>query len=190
MTQTLPQNATLVVIDVQRGFDAPSWPPRSTPAAEANVARLLEAWRRSGRPVIHVQHDSQEPASVFRPGQPGNAIKSEAAPQPGEAVVHKNVNSAFIGTDLEERLKAAGCAVVVLVGLTTNHCVSTTARMAGNLGFTTYVASDATAAFETRSAAGRLIPADVMHEVGLAELDGEFASVVDSETLIRMATGR
>jgi nicotinamidase-related amidase len=185
-----PRNETLVVIDVQTGFDHPCWGRRNNPQAEENISRLLEAWRRAGRPVIHVRHDSKEPVSPLRPGQPGNELKDAARPLPGEALVTKNVNSAFIGTDLEERLKRSGTDTIVLVGLTTNHCVSTTARMAANLGFDVRVVADATATFDRRSPFGTLVPAEVMHEIGLTELEGEFATVLGTSAVIAAMEAR
>jgi nicotinamidase-related amidase len=187
-TSPLPPSATLVLIDVQHGFDAPYWGERNNPDAERNIERLLARWRASGRPVIHVRHDSVEPDSALRPDSPGNTIKREAAPRPGEPVVGKHVNSAFIGTDLEARLRAVASDTVVLCGFTTNHCVSTTARMAGNLGFRTFVLSDSTVAFGMRSPGpdGRLIPAAVMHEVGMAELHREFATILTTDELLAL----
>src|SRR5215510_8159752 len=187
MTKQLPASATLILIDVQQGFDAAYWGERNNPDAERTIEQLLARWRASERPVIHVRHDSVEPDSALRPGSPGNAIKDEAAPAPGEPVVGKHVNSAFIGTDLEARLKALASDTVVLCGFTTNHCVSTTARMAGNLGFRTFVLSDTTVAYAMRSpATGRLIPADVMHEVGMAELNREFATILTTDELLAL----
>ena len=182
----LPANATLIVIDVQVGFDAAYWGERNNPGAEQTIARLLTRWRESRRPVIHVRHDSTEPESALRPDGPGNAIKREAAPRPGEPVIGKRVNSAFIGTDLEARLKAQDSDTVVLCGFTTNHCVSTTARMASNLGFRTFILSDGTVAFAMKSPGGRLIPATEMHEVGMAELQGEFATIVTTDELFAL----
>lgn len=187
MTTQLPASATLILIDVQQGFDAAYWGERNNPDAERNIEKLLARWRASHRPVIHVRHDSTEPDSALRPDSPGNAIKQQAAPGPGEPVVGKQVNSAFIGTDLEARLKAHASDTVVLCGFTTNHCVSTTARMAGNLGFRTFVLSDSTVAYAMRSTAtGRLIPAETMHEVGLAELNREFATIVTTDELLAL----
>lgn len=179
-----PRSETLIVIDVQTGFDHRHWGRRNNPCAEENIGLLLDAWRRAGQPVIHVRHDSTDPFSPLRPGQPGNDLKPAAKPLPDEPVVPKEVNSAFIGTDLEERLRRSGCDAVVLAGLTTNHCVSTTARMAANLGFDVRVVSDATATFDMRSPFGTLVPAEVMHEIGLTELQGEFATVVDTAAVI------
>jgi isochorismate hydrolase len=138
----LPDDAALVLIDVQRGFDDPVLGHRNNPEAEGNCARLLECWRRAGRPIFHAQHLSDEPNSPLRAGQPGAEFKDIVRPRGDEQVVQKRVNSAFIGTDLETRLRRRGISTLVLAGLTTDHCVSTTARMAGNLGFDTYVVGD------------------------------------------------
>ncbi len=173
-----------MIVDVQDGMDDPGWGRRNNPDAERQIARLLAAWRAGGRPVFHVQHMSAHPASPLRPGQPGNAIKRLVAPRGDEAVIRKTVNSAFIGTDLEARLRAAGIDALVIVGLTTNHCVSTTARMAGNLGFTTVVVADATAAFDLTGPDGTRFPAESVHALSLANLHGEFATVVTAADLL------
>lgn len=178
--------AALVVIDVQTGFDDARWGARNNPAAEDAMARALELWRRAGLPVIHVQHLSTEEDSPLRPDRPGSAFKPLARPRSGEAVVTKSVNCAFIGTDLAGRLERAGIDTLVLMGFTTDHCVSTTARMAGDLGYRTFVLSDATATFERTAPGGRHVDAETMHETALASLDGEFARVVDVAELERI----
>ena len=174
----------LLVVDVQQGFSDPSWGPRNNPEAEANIGRLIAAWRETGRPVIHVHHDSSSRNGSFVPGTPGNAPKSEALPHDGEPVHHKTVNSGFIGTKLEQGLRAAGIDTLVIVGLTTQHCVSTTTRMAGNLGFHAYVVEDATAAFDQTGIDGRHRCASDVHFAALSDLNGEFANVVDTGTVI------
>ena len=178
---------TLLVIDVQRAFDDGSWGPRNNPDAEQRIAEALAAWRAHGAPVIHVRHQSAEPGGSFIPGTPAFEFKPEAEPLEGEPVITKDVNSAFIGTDLEARLREDGVETVALVGLTTDHCVSTTARMAANLGFETWVLGDATATHERRAPDGELIPADLMHRTALASLDDEFAEVLPtSDALARL----
>jgi nicotinamidase-related amidase len=183
----LPQTAALIVIDVQEAFLDPRWGERNNPEAEGNIARLLAAWRASGRPVRHIVHDSEEADSLLRPDSPGNAIQAAAAPQDDEPIYRKHVNSGFIGTDLEKDLRQNGIDTVVIAGLTTNHCVSTTARMAGNLGFTTYVVSDATAAFARLTVGGRLRAAREVHEGALSDLHEEFATVVDTAEVLKGA---
>src|SRR5262249_4064344 len=144
----MPHPGTLLVVDLQQGFDDPRWGRRNNPQLETRVCELLLAWRATRRPVVHVRHMSTDPGSPLRPGQPGNEFKAATAPVVGETVIEKRVNSAFIQTSLEDELRGAGCQALTIVGLTTNHCVSTTARMAGNLGFSTWVVSDATATFD------------------------------------------
>jgi nicotinamidase-related amidase len=177
--QALPDNATLILIDVQHAFDDERWGRRNNPHAETNIGQLLAAWRETSRPVIHVQHRNTAPGKLFSPDQPGFAIKPQAAPRGSEPVIHKSVNSAFIGTDLESRLRHAAVTHVVICGLTTDHCVSTTTRMAGNLGFSTYLVGDACATFERVGPTGRQWTAEEMHESALASLHDEFAQVVD-----------
>jgi nicotinamidase-related amidase len=174
---TIPADAALLLIDIQQGLDEPRYGARNNPGFERNITALLEAWRRAGRPVIHVQHMSVEPRSPLRPGLPGNAFKPEAMPGPGEPVFQKTVNSAFIGTSLEAHLRDRHIGSVVIVGMTTDQCVSTSARMASNLGFATIVVSDGTATFPRTGPDGDTHTAEEMHSVELASLHEEFATI-------------
>ncbi|GEM85036.1 cysteine hydrolase family protein [Meiothermus hypogaeus] len=171
----------LLLIDIQQGLDDTAYfGPRNNPLFERNVAALLEKFRQAGAPVLHVQHHSLRPTSPLRPGQPGHDFKPEARPLEGEPVFAKTVNSAFIGTDLEAYLHREGIARLVVAGLTTDHCVSTTVRMAGNLGFEVWLVGDACATFAKQSPEG-MIPADEVHRVHLASLEGEFCTVVSTQ---------
>jgi nicotinamidase-related amidase len=180
----LPRDAVLIVIDVQRAIDHPSWGVRNNPAMETNIAALLAAWRRDRRPIVHVQHLSREPNSTYRPDQPGVEFKPEAAPLAGETIVQKRTNSAFIGTDLEERLHGAGWHTLVLTGVITNNSVEATARMAGNLGFDAVVVSDATATFGKADYNGKFHPADDVHALSLANLSGEYARIMSTAEIL------
>ena len=175
--------AVLLVIDMQEAFDHPRWGQRNNHDAETNVANLLAEWRRTKRPVIHIHHVNPKPESLFN-GK-GVKVKPEAVPVEGEPVLTKNVNSAFIGTDLEERLKLMNAKQLVVTGLSTDHCISTTARMAGNLGFDTFVVSDATATFERKGLSGQHYTAEEMHDTALMSLEGEFATIVSTKELIK-----
>ena len=175
MTSIIPP--ALLLIDVQRGFDEPHWGARNNPQAEQRIAELLAAWRKASWPVIHVQHMSTEPDSPLRPDRAGNAFKPEAMPRPGEPVFQKSVNSAFIGTRLESYLREGKISRLVVAGLTTDHCVSTTVRMAGNLGFDVILVDDATATNDRSGPDGVVYPAEQVHRLALASLHGEFARV-------------
>ena len=186
-------DAALILIDIQKGFDDPVWGARNNPDAEANAGRLLAAWRDAGRRVFHVRHASRRPTAPLSPTGPGFAFKDVVAPRSGEPEFVKQVNSGFIGTDLEASLRAAGVETVVIVGLTTPHCVSTTTRMAGNLGFTAFVAADACADFVAntergwREGAALAIDPELSHRVALAHLHGEFATVLDTDDILKEA---
>ncbi len=181
----IAKEAALIIVDVQEAFDEPRWGRRNNPEAEANVARLLHAWREAGRPIVHVRHLNLTPGSSFHPDEPGSRIKALVRPAEGEPVIEKTVNSAFIGTDLEERLRRQGVTSVVITGLTTNHCVETTARMAGNLGFDTIFVSDATATFDRVGPDGVRHAAEDIQAMTLSNLNGEFATIVTTDDLLR-----
>ena len=182
--------SALLLIDVQKGFDNPAWGQRNNPEAESNISKLLATWRTKDLPVIHVKHCSISPQSPLHPDQPGNAFKDEASPIVGEPEFTKTVNSAFIGTGLEDYLRENNLEFLVVVGLTTDHCVSTSTRMAGNLGFNVTLISDATATFERKDANGESISAEEMHRVNLASLNGEFCVVKSTaEVLSTLSAG-
>jgi nicotinamidase-related amidase len=179
----------LILIDWQQGFDdLDYWGSRNNPDAEVNGERLLSHWRAIGQPVFHVKHNSTEPQSRLHPDHPGNAFKPALAPIEGEAVYGKNVNSGFIGTSLEADLRAQGISRLVLCGITTDHCVNTTTRMAGNLGFETTIAADACATFDRNLPDGRVFAAELVHDVALASLNGEFAAVKTVDQIIGSAS--
>ena len=188
MTSTQhPAPPALILIDIQKGFDTPGYyggHPRNNPEAEQNAHRILEHWRQRQWPLFHFQHCSVKPGSPLAESHPGNAIKDEVKPLPGEPLIKKSVNSAFIGTNLKERLDAQGITDLVIIGLTTQHCVSTTVRMAGNLGYNTTVISDATAAFGATAVDGTIISPEVIHQVSLATLNEEFAEVLTTDELL------
>lgn len=181
----LPRQAALLVIDLQQAIDHPSWGERNNPEAEKNVALLLDRWRATNRPIYHIRHDSTEPHSYYRPGQPGHDFKSEARPREGETVIAKQTNSAFIGTDLEARLRVANQMLLVVTGVITNNSVEATVRMAGNLGFDTFLVEDATFTFGRKDWTGRFRTAAEVHAMSLANLDGEYCTIVSATTVLR-----
>lgn len=180
----VPPEAALLVIDLQKAIDDPSWGRRNNPQAEQNIASLLRVWRATHRPIYHIAHDSSEPASTYRPGQRGNEFKPEAQPLPGELVIRKQTNSAFIGADLEFRLRQSGQRLLVVTGAITNNSVETTVRMAGNLGFETYLVEDATFTFGRPDWHGTPRTASEVHAMSLANLDGEYCTVIQTQSIL------
>ena len=174
----------LIIIDMQEGMRSPALPPRNNPAAEENIARLLQAWRGAGQPVVAVRHISRSPDSVFAPGQAGAAFQAALQPLAHEHVVEKNVPDAFVNTGLERWLHMRSIRRLVLAGVSTNNSVEASARSAGNLGFLATVAADACFAFEKRDYGGNLRSAEEVHLMALANLEGEYARVVATDAVL------
>lgn len=185
------KKTALILIDIQQAFDnVARWGgDRNNPEAEQNSRVLLDYFRSHNLPLIHIQHCSVNPAALHAEGTPGNAFKEIVAPLSGELIIKKSVNSAFIGTNLKEVLDEQGIRNVVIVGLTTEHCVSTTTRMSGNYGYNTYIVSDATATFAKTGINGEKYDAATMHLTALAHLNKEFATVVTTNEMIAILAG-
>ena len=175
----------LILIDIQKGFDNIEYwgEERNNPDAEKNASQLLDLWRKNKLQVFHIQHCSSNPTSLLHPAHEGNQFNDLVKPIGGETIIKKNVNSAFIGTDLKERIDNLKITKLVIVGLTTDHCVSTTTRMAGNFGYETYLVSDATATFNKKSVNGQNFTAELIHETALASLNKEFATIITTDFL-------
>lgn len=176
----------LILIDMQNCMADPAAGTRNNPQAEERIAQLLAAWRERGAPLVHVRHISRDPQSMFAPGQPGCAFQPRFAPRDGEHVVEKNVPDAFVHSGLERWLHVRGITQLVLVGVSTNNSVESSARSAGNLGFRTRVVADATFAFAQADYAGAMRSADEVHAMSLANLSGEYAQIAECADVIAL----
>ena len=174
----------LIVVDVQRGFDDPAWGARNNPACEDNVARLIDAYRRRGEPLVFVRHDSHEAGSPLAPGTPGNEFQDVVAGEP-DLLVTKHVNSSFLGDPpLDPWLRERGIDRIAICGIQTNMCCETTARMGGNLGYDVRFVLDATHTFDLTAPDGSVLKADLLAQVTAANLHGEFATVVQTRDVV------
>lgn len=178
----------LVVIDVQQGFrEQQYWGSNANPAAISNISKLVNKWRSSNLPIIFVKHNSSNPNSPLHPGHLGNQLEPEIEGS-RDVLIQKSVNSAFYGTpDLHLWLTRRNLGTLVICGITTNFCCETTARMAGNLGYKTYFVLDATDAFDAVALDGSKIPATQVMHMTAANLNGEFAQVLDTQAALALA---
>ncbi len=185
------KNTALLLIDVQKGFlDGSYWGPRNNPQMEERISDLLTAFRTHDFPVLHIRHHSLEEKSPLRPNQDGAEFMDIAIPMSHEAVFTKTVNSAFIGTSLESHLRSHGISNLIMAGLTSDQCVSTSARMAANLGFEVTIAEDAVATFDRVGFDGNRYAANLVHAVSLASLRNEFASIQTTRDVLMSLSGR
>ena len=179
----------LIIIDMQRGMLGSSAGARNNIGAEQVIAETLRAWRAAKAAVVHVRHISRTQGSPFWPGQAGVEFQQGLAPLATEHVVEKNVPDAFVHSGLERWLRVRGIEAVAIVGVSTNNSVEATARTAGNLGFTTYVAADGTFAYAKADYNGVMRSAEDVHAMSLANLQGEYASVATAAELRTLLRG-
>ena len=181
----IKKNPALLLVDIQKAFLEKDYPGliRNNEHAEFICGKILKKWRTLDLPIIHVRHSSSNPESKLHKSRPGFEFNDYVTPLETEMVLTKEVNSAFIGTNLENILIKSHIDTLVIVGMTTNHCISTTVRMSGNLGFDTYLISDSTACYNTKGLNGEIIACNTIYNSALASLQEEFATVIDSKEL-------
>lgn len=181
----IKKNPALLLVDIQKAFLEKDYPGliRNNENAEFICGKILKKWRTLDLPIIHVRHSSTNPESKLHKSRPGFEFNDYVTPLETEMVLTKEVNSAFIGTNLENILIKSHIDTLVIVGMTTNHCISTTVRMSGNLGFDTYLISDSTACYNTKGMNGEIIDCNTIYNSALASLQEEFATVIDSKEL-------
>jgi len=185
MNKRYKKNTLLLLIDLQNAIDHESWGKRNNPDAEKNISRLLTHWRENQMPIMHVKHMSTELESHYRPNQVGNDFKQFVMPLAQEKVIEKTTNSAFINTSLESNLRSRNITQIVIVGVITNNSVEATARMSGNLGFDTTVVCDATYTFDKQDYSGNWYSAQIIHDISLANLDGEYANIMSTIDILK-----
>ena len=184
----IKKNPALILVDVQKAFLEKDYPgiKRNNYDAEFICGKILTEWRKLKLPIIHVRHSSTDKKSKLHKSKPGFEFNDYVKPLNNEIVLTKKVNSAFIGTKLEELLINLKINTLVIVGMTTNHCLSSTVRMSGNLGFETYLVSDSTACFNTKGIGGKMIDCELIYESSIASLNEEFATIINSIELFTM----
>ena len=181
-------NSALILVDVQKAFLEKDYPgiKRNNPNAEKICGLILTKWRKLKFPVIHIRHSSIYKSSKLHNSKPGFLFNDHVLPLENETVLTKNVNNGFIGTNFSNILNDLKVNSLVFAGMTTNHCISTTVRMSGNLGYDTYLISDATAAYNTVGLDGEMIDCEIIYNTSLANLNEEFATILSSHELFNL----
>ena len=182
------KNPALILVDVQKAFLEKDYPGinRNNHDAEFICGNILSKWRELKLPIVHVRHSSTNPDSKLHKSKPGFEFNDYVKPLDNEVVLTKKVNSAFIGTKLDNILYNMNINTLVFVGMTTNHCISSSVRMSGNLGFKTYLISDSTACYDTMGMDGKMIDCNIIYESSIANLSKEFATIINSNKLFSL----
>ena len=182
------KNPALILVDIQKAFLEKDYPGinRNNHDAEFICGNILSKWRELKLPIIHVRHSSTNPDSKLHKSKPGFEFNDYVKPLDNEVILTKKVNSAFIGTKLDIILHNMNINTLVFVGMTTNHCISSSVRMSGNLGFETYLISDSTACYDTMGMDGKMIDCNIIYESSLANLSEEFATIINSNKLFSL----
>ena len=184
--QTIEASSTaLLVIDFQNEYFSGRMPIADGMAALRNTQRLIAHADRAGMPVFHIQHVTPAGSPIF--AEDGDTVQfhSGLQPAPHHAVVKKSQVSAFQGTDLDQRLKAAGVKTLIVSGLMTHMCVTGAARDAVPLGYAVIVPHDACATRDLDGPAG-LVPHTELHRSALAAIADAFGDVMSTARVLEL----
>ena len=186
MIRQFDSSTALLLIDVQKGVNDTAYyggptGRRNNLGAEDNMCSILIEWRKAGRQVAFTKHDSREENSPLKLGLESGQQLEGLETTDDDIVIEKDVNSGFIGTSLELDLRRAGIQRLVAVGFFTNVCVETTVRMAGNMGFDTYLVHDACATMNSVGHDGTDYDPDLVHNMAIASLHGEFCTAITTK---------
>ena len=191
MIRKFDESTALLLIDTQKGVNDTFYyggknGRRNNPKAEANIISLLEKWREVEGRVAFTRHDSREQNSPLKLDLESGEQLEGMEPGKRDLVVTKDVNSGFIGTSLELDLRRLGVQRLVVAGFFTNVCIETTVRMAGNMGFDTYLVHDACAAMNCIGHDGTDYDPETVHNMAIANLHGEFCTAITTEQALNL----
>jgi len=182
----LTEKTSLIVVDVQKAIDDPAMGERNNPQAEENIEKILKKWRKSNRPLFHIRHISKREDSVYHKNSAGAEIKEFAKPQKNEPLITKHFQSAFVKTNLEEKIKDKGIDTLVIVGFLTDQCVASTSEVANNAGYNVFLVSDATATIDCVGYNGKLYKAEDIHNIILGSLKRDSVNIIETKNLLNL----
>jgi nicotinamidase-related amidase len=179
---TFSDKSVLIIINAQKGLLDATQNGRNNSEAENNIAKILNHWRSKNRKVIHIQHASEKTNSMFYRNSPGFNFLDALKPTNQETIIEKTKASSFTDTHLEATLNQVEASDITLVGFTANECIDSTARDAASLSFSAYVVCDATAMFDLVDTSGKLIKAERIHRLTMANINAFYAKVIETSS--------
>lgn len=179
-------DSVLVIIDAQKEYETGVLALPTIRPTVSVISRLLEKARILNVPIIHVVHEGQK--GLFDPADEGFKSIAELEPQEGETVIRKHLPNAFAGTDLHKILGQVGKDKKLLItGFMTHMCIAATAMAALDLGYETFVVSDAVATRALKGENGKIISAKDANQASLAALKDRISWIVKSRELLGKA---
>ena len=193
MISKFDSSTALLLVDAQKGVNDVSYyggenGKRNNPNAEKNIIKILNRWRTYERLVAFTKHNSRERNSPLKLSLETGEQLAGMEPKNNELVFEKDVNSGFVGTSLELNFRRFGIQRLVVMGFFTNVCVETTVRMAGNMGFDTYLIHDACAAINAIGYSGEYYEAELVHKMAIANLHGEFCTAITTDDALHLCS--
>jgi nicotinamidase-related amidase len=170
--------SALLVIDAQDSFKAtPRWEQRNNRDFERNVARLINAYRAAGLPIIYFLHSDDDPG--FETTSKYYKLMDFIDPTPDEPVLHKHTRNVFSSTRLSELLLEKGVRRLALTGIQMEQCCETSARVAADLGYAVDFVIDGTMTFpiQHRDRPSESLGVDAIRERTEYVLRGRFATI-------------
>jgi nicotinamidase-related amidase len=176
-------NTVLILIDIQNiYFTEGKYKLRGPENAAQNAAKLLRYFRDKMLPVIHIKH-LFDGAGYLEELEYLRAFHSLVTPETDEIIIEKQYPSAFLGTELDKRLKSLGIQRLVIAGMMTHMCIDTTIRASQDYGYEVIVIDDACATKDL-SYHKDIIPAEIVHNTYMASINGVFAKVIDTDEFL------
>jgi nicotinamidase-related amidase len=175
----------LLIIDLQNDyFTGGSMELTEPEKAGGKAQQLLEHFRKTGQPVVHIQHIATKPgATFFLPDTEGAEIHQLVKPEPDEKIITKHFPNSFLKTGLLEYLNAEGITDLVISGMMTHMCIDATTRAAKDSGFNLTLIGDACATRDLEIN-GINVKAKDVHHAFLAALQGTYAKVMSLDEFL------
>ncbi|PKH25300.1 cysteine hydrolase [Enterobacterales bacterium CwR94] len=181
-TSLSASKTALIVVDIQneyfegKGFKGKMVIPDGMQALN-NSKKLVEYAHAKGMPVFFVRHLGPKDSPLFADGSVYAEFHKDLQPTSKDTIITKATPSSFVGTDLDAQLKKRGIEKVIVTGLMTHMCISSTARDAVPLGYSVIIPEDATATRDLNDWKNGVVDHNVLQRAALAGVADVFAEI-------------